>query len=233
MRNAKFKNGRGCHHFWNAIRKYGKGAFTHHILGVCHSVEDANLVEEIWIFLLDTQNPEKGFNLAKGGGHVPAVNDFLNDPEYRARHKAACNTPESKVRSSETAKHQMEDPERRYFLRTFRPDPRPTEEMRSKISDASRSRIITNETREKLSRAGIGRKLSLEHAVKLREMGAIQFARLKARVHCKHGHSLSDAYIRKSDNERICKTCVSIRSKRRWARKKEANSHTKMGDGQF
>ena len=29
------KTGKGCTHFWNAIRKYGKDAFTHEVLEVC------------------------------------------------------------------------------------------------------------------------------------------------------------------------------------------------------
>jgi hypothetical protein len=86
LANAKRKSGKGCHHFWNAIRRYGKDAFIHHVLGACHNVEQANLVEEVWIFLLDARNPERGFNLAKGGDHIPHPKKNPWDrPEFRER----------------------------------------------------------------------------------------------------------------------------------------------------
>jgi group I intron endonuclease len=57
-------------HFANAIRKYGLEAFSHEILEVCHDQEVAELAERSWIELFDSTNPEKGFNLAKGGDHI-------------------------------------------------------------------------------------------------------------------------------------------------------------------
>ena len=44
-------NGRRCAHFWNAIRKYGKDAFSHQILEICDSLSYANWREEAWIDL--------------------------------------------------------------------------------------------------------------------------------------------------------------------------------------
>lgn len=73
-------------YFPNAIRKYGPEAFSHEVLEVCHSLEVANLAEECWIELLDTRNPEKGFNLARGGQHVPhPTRNPWDRPEYRAK----------------------------------------------------------------------------------------------------------------------------------------------------
>jgi len=84
--NAKHKRGRGCAHFWNAIRKYGKDAFTHGILEICDTLEAADLAEEKWINHFNTRDPQFGFNLAKGGEHKPHINkNPWNNPEYREK----------------------------------------------------------------------------------------------------------------------------------------------------
>lgn len=87
LQNAKKKAGKGCTHFWNAIRAYGSGAFSHEVLEVITtSLEDANLAEERWIEKLQTRDPSKGFNLAKGGKHTPhPVRNPWDRPEYRAK----------------------------------------------------------------------------------------------------------------------------------------------------
>lgn len=80
----------GRWHFPNAIRRYGKDAFSHEILEICNSIELANAAEEKWIEFYGTRNSEKGFNLTKGGGHVPHshINPW-DRPEYRAANLAA------------------------------------------------------------------------------------------------------------------------------------------------
>ena len=81
------KHGRTKTHFARAILKYGEEAFSHEVLEVCHSLEVANLAEECWIELFDTRNPEKGFNLARGGSHVPhrVDNAYRSDPDFLAK----------------------------------------------------------------------------------------------------------------------------------------------------
>ena len=78
------KNGRW--HFPNAIRKYGAAAFSHEVLEVCETLEEANTAEEIWVTHFDTMNPKKGFNLTKGGKHIPHTKKNPWDrPEFRAK----------------------------------------------------------------------------------------------------------------------------------------------------
>ena len=125
----------GRWHFPNAIRKYGKDAFIHEVLEFCCSLEVANIAEESWIEFFNTRNPEKGFNLAKGGLHVPhpiekptrtpesisrrslASKLALNTPESRARRslasKLALNTPESKIKRSILSKMALNTPKSR------------------------------------------------------------------------------------------------------------------------
>jgi group I intron endonuclease len=111
--NSKSKRGKGCLHLWNAIRKYGPAAFSHEILETCNSVEAANLAEQKWVEKLDSRNPEKGFNLVRGGSHTPhPIANPWDRPEYRARLT----------------------PERRAFLSKLRKGKPLSRETRNKIS---------------------------------------------------------------------------------------------------
>lgn len=126
---AKSSKG-GRWHFPNAIRRYGKDAFDHEVLQICSSLEEANAAEQYWIWVYDTRNPLRGFNLAEGGKHIPHPirKNPWDDPEYRkkasamliavtqtpqarANNKASLNTPESKAKRSSSAKASHSRPE--------------------------------------------------------------------------------------------------------------------------
>ena len=96
---AKRSNGKKSH-FAAAIRKYGPNAFSHDVLEVFHSLEVANLAEECWIELYGTRDPEKGFNLIKGGSHMPHPirKNPWDDPDFRA-----ARTAESRTRAKDPA----------------------------------------------------------------------------------------------------------------------------------
>jgi len=163
---AKSSKG-GRWHFPNAIRKYGKDAFSHEVLGTFDSLQDANTFEKTKILELDLRNPEKGFNLAEGGNHVPHPirnpwNDELrkkasesakarwNDPTIRAKNlaatKAAINTPESRVKRSMSSKKAMARPE-----------------VKEKRSQAAKAVHAQSGFKEKMSRALSGRVFTPEH----------------------------------------------------------------------
>jgi len=205
--NAKAKSGKGCRHFWNAIRKYGKDAFSHHVLTMLPDIESGNAWKDFWIDFFDARNPEKGFNLAPGGRCKPQRMD--NNPWDRPGFGA------NSLKNLALGRATTRDPARVAALVARNKTMVLSEESRARISASSSSRIVSDETRSKLSAAAIGRKLSPERAAKLREMGAAQSARLRSRTYCKHGHDLSDAYVRRSDGERICRTCVRLREERR------------------
>jgi hypothetical protein len=119
----------GRWHFPNAIRKYGSQAFSHEILQICYSLEEANTAEKFWIWTYDTQNVLRGFNLAKGGDHIPHPirKNPWNDPEFRkkcganwihlhtpqakAAWKASVNTFESRAKRSVISKEALSRPE--------------------------------------------------------------------------------------------------------------------------
>jgi len=114
-------------HLWNAIRKYGKDAFSHEILQVCNTVEEGNEAEKYWIAKYDTRNPEKGFNLAEGGGQYVPMGPRKNpwdDPDYRARLTASSKEvnarPEVRAAISAAATGRTHSPEARARISAFR-----------------------------------------------------------------------------------------------------------------
>lgn len=168
---SKAKSSKGGRwHFPNAIKKYGPDAFSHVALMQLDSVELANAWEEFWIDFLDTRNPERGFNLAKGGEHVPhpirrnpwddpeyrakqlpRVQALLRDPAVRANSVAALNTPEGKRKRSEASRMVRTRPEvmaRMAMVWTGRTH---TDEARAKVSKANAGKVIPVEVRAKIS----------------------------------------------------------------------------------
>jgi group I intron endonuclease len=160
--NAKKKTGKGCAHLWNAIRKYGKDAFSHEVLEVCDSLDDANTAEQKWIAHLDTTNPEKGFNLKKGGGHRPhPVRNPWDRPEFREKYAgkdmmAATRTPAARAaqkaaltteKRSAATRVAMARPDVKEKRGAFQKDP----EYRGRISASLAASLADPSVREAMS----------------------------------------------------------------------------------
>jgi hypothetical protein len=124
---AKRSNGRRSH-FAAAIRKYGKDAFSHEVVRTFGSLDEANIAEKALIRKWRTRDPRFGFNLMKGGEHVPHSirrNPWdrpgfrekittlsmvaTRTPEARSRCKKALSTPEVRARWSQASKRMWED----------------------------------------------------------------------------------------------------------------------------
>jgi len=202
---AKSSKG-GRWHFPNAIRKYGPQAFSHEVLEVCNDLEVANLAEECWIELFDTRNPGKGFNLAKGGQHVPhpirrnpwddpvyraraveAGLELAKDPIWKAKVTAAISTPEARSRNKAALNTELSRAKRSIISKDRAAALIYTDEMRSEMSESvrrsftpevrekiaernreiNRTRILTEEAREKISAAARARICSPETRAKL------------------------------------------------------------------
>lgn len=58
---------KGCGYFFNAVKKYGWNNIDHIILCTGLSREEASRLEKTLIKLYDTTNPQKGYNIEKGG----------------------------------------------------------------------------------------------------------------------------------------------------------------------
>ncbi len=167
--NAGAKRGKGCRHFWNAIRKYGKDAFFHEILEVCGTLEEANTAEEKWILHFDTRNPDFGFNLARGGSHTPhPVKNPWDRPEYRAANAGkntihllkpdsrakqleSLRSDDSKRKRSALTKASLASSETREKRRVMREDPR----YGQKISVSLRASLASEEARARMADAAL------------------------------------------------------------------------------
>jgi GIY-YIG catalytic domain len=202
-------------HFPNAIRKYGKDAFEHiEFLTKYQTLEAANAAEEFAIEFWCTRDPDFGFNIAKGGGtHNPNLirKNPWDDPSYRAkittaskgkRHsrttkiqishlaKSHWNNPIIRTRNSLAIKEALSTPESKIKRSAISKEIFSRPEVRAKVQKTLRTRVFSSETKAKL------------RAIRL------------SRTHCKHGHSLRDAYINRQE-WRLCKTCSIIRGRKR------------------
>jgi hypothetical protein len=141
---------RGYGHFPNAIRKYGKDAFSHEVLQVCETLEEANKAEKHWIEYFDTTNPERGFNLTKDSTYIPHPirRNPWNRPEYRekmtAKIRALWNDPEFRAKISKAHRKSHDSPR----VRAKMMDPK----MRAKRSADSKALWDNPEFREKCTK---------------------------------------------------------------------------------
>jgi len=205
--------GRRCAHFWNAIRKYGKDAFSHEILETCNTLEAANLAEEKWIEFYDARNPEKGFNLAKGGKYLPNPerknpwrdpNYVWNDPEYRRKHgekmRTIVNDPIVKAKISATLSEVFSRPE---WL-----------EWREKIRLQQIGKPCSQATRLALSKATSAFRREVDGYVSCGKHGLVPFTECYETYVRNTGHILYR-----------CKRCIANRTKARY-RKTHPKCHS-------
>lgn len=158
------REARGWSHFANAIRAYGKGAFSHEILETHSSLESANEAEIRFVSQYGTRDPKKGFNFKRGGDHRPhPVRNPWDRPEYRekcsknivhcltpeAREKqlASLRSPESRTKRSALTKVSMNSPEVVAKRRVFQGDPA----YRQMISETTKAGLADPAVREKVS----------------------------------------------------------------------------------
>lgn len=223
LANAKAKRGKGCRHFWNAIRKYGKDAFSHEILEVCHSLEVANLAEESWIEFFSSRDPLFGFNIKKGGSHVPHPDkkNPWDDPEFRVRNaegleraKAALLDPENRKKAAAARVGVPLTLERREQISLRQKGKKRNPESIAKTSATLTGRKLTPEHKSNIGNSQRGKKHDPEHIAKVAEANR---ARPKSQT-CKQGHSLENAYLVKG--RRFCKLCQKRRSASYYLRKK-------------
>lgn len=157
-------------HLRSAWVYYGSGAFIIETLEHC-AVEDLIEREMWWTELLDTMNPDKGYNLAYPDRHTvtQAVREKLSaanrgktlSPEHRSRigaaHKGLKQSPEVLARLSIVRRGRKLSPEHcEALLASLRGRP-VSEETRAKISVANKGRTHSPEAKEKMSAAKAGK----------------------------------------------------------------------------
>ena len=205
--DSKHKIGKGCAHLWNAIRKYGKDAFSHEVLEKCYYLEVANLAEECWVEFYATRNPEFGFNLVRGGAHTPhPVKNPWDRPEFRAKalanlpkliaagqtpearaaSKAACRTPKARAKNSAASLVNMAKPEVIAKRQVFQQDPA----FGARIADSLRATLSDPQARARMSEAS---KSSATPEVTAQRSASIRAAYTNPDVKARHSQAVSIA----------------------------------------
>jgi hypothetical protein len=197
---AQAKNLKNEHrsHFAAAIRLYGKDAFSHIELAQSWDLEGANATEEALILQEGTCDPAKGFNLMRGGLHVPHLirKNPWDRPEYRAKACAA-------------AKERASTPAARAILAANGAKSRGrihNAETQAKINAALTGRVLSLETKAKIGSHFKGKKHSPEHNAKM--------SALFRQIICKRGHLLR---YYDGQGRNICRVCRTLTQKERRA----------------
>lgn len=138
-----------------AIKKYGKDKFDVVMIDTADTKEELNQKEVFYIETLNCKDHNIGYNIADGGG-----GGNLNVECYWKHNEMP---DEMKQKMSIAAKKRYEDPEERRKCSEnhadFSGEKHPmygkhhTEEARRKISEAAKSRKLSDETKEKKSKS--------------------------------------------------------------------------------
>lgn len=220
---------KGLSHFANAIRKYGKDAFSHRMLQTCDSLETANVAEREWIEKLDSRNPERGFNLTRGGQHTPhPIKNPWDRPEYRDKAEKAAKARwgdlEYRTKSMTAAHLRWDDPIYREKIVLANTGKNLSTETKSKLSIIASGKTHTPETIQKMGSSN-SRSLSKESIQKISDSMTERYSK-RTGIDCKrHGFvSLEQCHRRRSKAGNpgarlVCKQCAREEKLRRPSRK--------------
>ena len=184
----------GKPYLYNAIRKYGKNAFTIRILYTATTREELDIVEKSYIKLFGTQNRELGYNVMAGGtnGQIHAEETKQKLRDINLGKKASAET---RLKMSENQKANYTE-ERRELAREFAISRLQTKEVRIKTSLALigkkrpdyikeillKSHLgipMTEETNLKIKAANTGKRHTPEAKEKMRQKLLAAWARRK------------------------------------------------------
>ena len=159
----RWKNGKGYKSqkvFWKAIQKYGWENFSHDIVAIGLSFEEAQQKEISLIKELDSTNPKHGYNMTKGGDYVPLS---FHTPESiektrktkKAKLEAGFHTAKYGTKMSEEQKKKISEARKGKYAGKNHPmyGTHPSEETRRRMSESAKRKVITDEHRRNLSRA--------------------------------------------------------------------------------
>lgn len=149
-----------------AISKYGWAAFSHEILEIC-SADQLDEAERAWISKHNSLSPN-GFNLTSGGGRAMQVSE-----ETRAALSAASKgrklAPSTKEKLRQAGLNRSEEYKAKISAansaRTYTP------ELIEKLSSGNKGREFSEQHRQNISKAGIGRPpttLGMKHSAEAR-----------------------------------------------------------------
>lgn len=190
---AKYSIG-GHYHFANAIRKYGKDAFSHEVLEVHTDLDEANLAEEWFIRLFRTRDLRYGFNLVKGGKHTShSVRNPWDRPEFREktlRNLAKANSISSEERSMRAKKLWQDDGFRQKITEASR-QAYSNPELVERVTQAMKESFATLESKAKRSASSKAMWESEEFRARNAELWEDSEFRERCESGLKHGASIN------------------------------------------
>ncbi len=94
-----------------AIAKYGAAFFIMEIIATCRTQEDANSIEVELVKQYDSRNPEKGYNLCRGGigGWLGKHHTKESKEKNRQAHLGNKPSEQTKLKQSESMKKKMKE----------------------------------------------------------------------------------------------------------------------------
>ena len=163
----RWSNGHGykrCHHFCNAINKYGWDNFKHIVIATGLSFDVASIMEVELIKKYNTTNPNCGYNIALGGAHGK-----LSEETKEKLRKIRTG---KKLSKETIEKLKTYCGEKAYWYGKNRSD-----ETKRKLSEARTGTHMSEDVRLKISKTltgegcyWYGKHLSDEHKQKLRDI---------------------------------------------------------------
>ena len=172
----RWKNGLGYkqNRFRLAIDKYGWDNFDHIIISSCLCEKEAKCFETRLINVLKTYDRNFGYNDTYGGEHNTPTEEVKHkiSEKMKGRFSGAKNpfygkkhSDEVRARLSEIAKQRFADPKNNSFYGHHH-----TDETKRIISEKRKGFVLSEEHKQKLILANIGRHCSEEHKEKLRKL---------------------------------------------------------------
>ena len=159
---------KNCTYFYKAIQKYGWESFQHIILEENLTLEEANLLEQYYIEIYNSTNPQSGYNSQTGGNNKQPNEETRKILSEKMKKK--WEDPQFKEKMSKRLKQLWTNPEyRQKVIENRRKSWQLSEEGRQKISQARKKYIKqhgtptqgighTQEAKEKIRQSKLGEK---------------------------------------------------------------------------
>jgi len=151
------------YHFHRAIRKHGDVQFEGAVLEECASIDEMKAAERRWIWLLASNHAECGYNMTLGGDGVFGMK--MSEESRKKMRLAKLGTkltPEHRQRISEAAKRRYRDPEARKCTSEALLQPDVRQRMSENGKGKNVGRVVSAETRQKISETHKRRRLNKE-----------------------------------------------------------------------
>jgi group I intron endonuclease len=166
--NVRWSNHKGdskrkpIQYIHRAMAKYGIENFTFEVIATCRTKEDAESSEMLLIQQYDSRNPDKGYNIAKGGdlpwnlGLPKEFNPLTGIPRSKETKKKISEGSIGKIMppASDERKLHMSEMYKGRIL---------PKEWVDKIADSNRGQVRSKEARANISKGHIGKQSGENH----------------------------------------------------------------------